>query len=168
MQRASHQGDGEAVGHASAACGPFPSFPAADAYYTLPPDEAALRPLEGKSIGQPDGPTTWGGASPSKAVRSCPQQGGGPPLSSPAPLPACSRSRYLGSSPAPSPSHHAPVSSRSPPPPPSPSPPPPADPHLDPGTLQGLMQMLEPKLPARRFHAEDITQVWDLNVIDVE
>ena len=164
MQHASHQegGSGE-VSHAPAVSS---LFPAADVANTSPSDQGVFPSLAGIPVGQPDAPPTGGAASPIKAGRLRPQQAG-PPLSSPAPHPASSTSRYPGGSPASSPSHaHI---SRLSPPPPSPSPTPPADPHLDPGTLQGLMHMcMEPKLPARRFHAEEITQVradvWGVQV----
>ena len=60
----------------------------------------------------------------------------------------------------PSPAVHAPSPSPSPSLSRVASPRPPADPQLDPGTLEGLMHMLGPKLLTRRFHAEEITQVW--------
>ena len=158
VQLASHQGGCGEDSHAPAISSSAQLFPATDTTNTSPKDQGELPPLDGFPTGLPDALPTGGGASPIKTGRARPQQTG-PPLSSPAPLPARSNSHYPGDSPAFSPSHaHI---SRLSPPPPSPSPTPPADPHLDPGTLQGLMHMcMEPKLPARRVHAEEITQVW--------
>ena len=154
VQLASHQGGSGEGSHAPAISSSTPLFPATDGAHTSPSDQGRLPPLTGILTGLPTG----GGASPIKTGRARPQQTG-PPLSSPSPLPARSNYHYPGVSPASSPSHA--YISRLSPPPPSPSPTPPADPHLDPGTLQGLMHMcMEPKLPARRFHAEEITQVW--------